>query len=954
MFIQDIISNKKKMKKIKKTRNKLTPVLLVALIIFQTITGIFLPVEISPAPPYLEIKETHAAGWYSTGGTWDYRKGIIIDHTKVDMDLTNFAVLISVTDTDLADTDNSGHVVQSDGGDILFTNSDGDKLDHEIEKYTNTTGELVAWVEVDSLSSSIDTVLYIYYGSSVAGNQWDMNATWESSLKMVQHLQEEVTDEGTATDVHLDSTSNNNHGDQNGNDDAAAQIYKGQDFDGTDDYVEVSDSDSLDMGANDFSVSLWLKKAETADTSGNVVISKIDDVWEGFYIQADYRVTMQRIEISYYDHVGGDNYAISDSGLLNDTDWHHVVGMKDGLTARLYFDGTEINNRIAGAVGDINVSKSLYLGAWYEGSGPLNSTIDEVRIYNRALTLQEISTQYNNQKYPDKADYPDDGFYSIGSQVEGNTTPNIPTLVSPSNGSYTSDNTPTLSANYSDSDAGDVGTTNYRISSSSLSDCIDTVGINIVASGTSSATSDEDEDTEWTHSSSIGTDGTYYWCAQNNDGVATSAWTAMGNFILDTTGPTVVLVSPANNSSTGDSTPTLTWSGSDATSGIAKYQLYVDSSLDTDNISSSATSTTPTNSLSCGSHTWYVRAYDNVDNYTDSNTFNLTMACGSGLPPSASSPPTLPESTPENPDNNFSVTILRQAQDDNSTIVTLKLNAGSDTKRMAISNTEDFKYASQISYQEEINWDLSSGRDEAVPRLYDGEYTVYAKFYTQYGVASEVVSDSIILKTVITGAEIEEATSTETEEQSEDPNQEEPVSETGEDKDPESLNNSEPAKTNPSESSSFTFTKTLQFGSRGTEVANLQNKLKQLNFFPKEIESNGNFGPATEQAVIEYQKSKGIYPCGIVGPRTRKALNNEEFITNKNYQFTQDLKYNDKNEEVKELQTRLRDQNFFPYNLQSSGWFGPTTQKAVNIFQKFYNLIQSGVVDEGMREVLDR
>ena len=42
------------------------------------------------------------------------------------------------------------------------------------------------------------------------------------------------------------------------------------------------------------------------------------------------------------------------------------------------------------------------------------------------------------------------------------------------------------------------------------------------------------------------------------------------------------------------------------------------------------------------------------------------------------------------------------------------------------------------------------------------------------------------------------------------------------------------------------------------------------------------------------------------------------------------------NKEVKQLQTRLRDQNFFPYNIESTGWFGSVTQGAVNIFQKFY------------------
>ena len=625
-----------------------------------------------------------------------------------------------------------------------------------------------------------------------------------------------------------------------------------------------------------------------------------------------------------------------------------------------------------------------------------------------------------------------------------NTSPNIPTLVLPANNSFTADDTPALSAVYSDSDNGDTGTTNYRIATSSANCLAGTV----VASGTSAATSSNNATTTWTPSSLIGDDGTYHWCAQNNDGVATSSWTAMGNFtldatgptgsianasgnptndttpilnlsiadtgvgitnaqmrfscddsnwsswenyatpktdfnirtgagcadtdgnktayvqfkdslenegssyntgsfVLDTAGPTVSLSTPANNSSTGDNTPTLAWSGSDATSGIAKYQLYIDSSLDTDNISSSATSTTPTNSLSCGVRTWHIRAYDNADNYTDSSTFNLTMNCGSSLPTTAFNQPIQPEPTPENPEGGFSVLINNNDEYTDDETVILKLSAGKDTKRMAISNTEDFKYASQIPYQEEYQWELSSGRDEAVPRLYDGEYTVYAKFYTQYGVASEVVLDSIILKTA----------TAETEEQTEGSNEEEPASEIEGIKDPESTNDSEPNKDTTAEDNkpaTIIFTKTLSSGSNDNQVTQLQNKLKELNFFPKEIESNNSFNLTTKNAVKEYQTSKEIYPCGIVGPRTRKALNNEEFITNKDYQFTKDLKYNDKNEEVKQLQTRLRDQNFFPHNVESTGWFGSITQGAVNIFQKFYGLVQSGVVDEGMKGVLNR
>jgi hypothetical protein len=144
-----------------------------------------------------------------------------------------------------------------------------------------------------------------------------------------------------------------------------------------------------------------------------------------------------------------------------------------------------------------------------------------------------------------------------------NTIPNAPTLVSPADALSTINTTPTLSANYSDPDTGDVGATNYRIATSAVNCTSGTT----VASGTSSVTSDENEDTTWTPSSSIGDDGIYYWCAQNDDQVAQSSWTSMGSFTLDTTDPTA----NAGSDQTKHTQFTQTGTAEDLGSGIASY-----------------------------------------------------------------------------------------------------------------------------------------------------------------------------------------------------------------------------------------------------------------------------------------------------------------------------------------------------------------------------------------------
>lgn len=89
----------------------------------------------------------------------------------------------------------------------------------------------------------------------------------------------------------------------------------------------------------------------------------------------------------------------------------------------------------------------------------------------------------------------------------------------------------------------------------------------------------------------------------------------------DTTAPTAPALSSPADSLTGDEArPALSWNAStDSESAIAKYQLYIDNALDSDNISNTSISITPTNNFSCGSRAWHIRAVDGNGNYANSS-----------------------------------------------------------------------------------------------------------------------------------------------------------------------------------------------------------------------------------------------------------------------------------------------------------------------------------------------
>ncbi|MGH7927769.1 MAG: LamG domain-containing protein, partial [Candidatus Binatia bacterium] len=84
--------------------------------------------------------------------------------------------------------------------------------------------------------------------------------------------------------------------------------------------------------------------------------------------------------------------AVSSSSAVPLNGWHHVAGTYDRTAGvqKLFIDGTEVASEAYSGAISVN-ALPLYIGRYHSDSRTFNGKLDEVRVYNRALTAAEIS-----------------------------------------------------------------------------------------------------------------------------------------------------------------------------------------------------------------------------------------------------------------------------------------------------------------------------------------------------------------------------------------------------------------------------------------------------------------------------------------------------------------------------------------------------------------------------------
>ncbi len=191
----------------------------------------------------------------------------------------------------------------------------------------------------------------------------------------------------------VDQTGRNNGSHSGLTTSAVGKFGKAFYFDGFDDFVNIPHSSSLDITEN-ITISLWYNTSQNPPQK-TALICKTKQHSNAFY-EGGYGFTYWGTVLRFFVNDSNQNFAQS-STFPTDNQWHHIVGVFDGINLKIYMD-----NNPSSTTSSIQTFSSslnnLYIGAGVDNSGVpdkfMNATIDEVMIFNKTLNDSDVGMLY--------------------------------------------------------------------------------------------------------------------------------------------------------------------------------------------------------------------------------------------------------------------------------------------------------------------------------------------------------------------------------------------------------------------------------------------------------------------------------------------------------------------------------------------------------------------------------
>lgn len=167
------------------------------------------------------------------------------------------------------------------------------------------------------------------------------------------------------------------------------------DFDGANDHVVMTDTNAFDFERTDrFSISLWFKSEADPTTFEALASKQTTAGGRGYSLYINGSVASNPYEVHIQSGAG--NRIVARFGTVVDQDWHHVAltysGNSDVSGVKVYADGVEesgstVENTLSTS---ISTTSNFQIGARHGTSFPYQGLEDDIRIYSRELTLNEV------------------------------------------------------------------------------------------------------------------------------------------------------------------------------------------------------------------------------------------------------------------------------------------------------------------------------------------------------------------------------------------------------------------------------------------------------------------------------------------------------------------------------------------------------------------------------------
>jgi hypothetical protein len=154
-------------------------------------------------------------------------------------------------------------------------------------------------------------------------------------------------------------------------------------------WSEVHDNESVDV--SEFTLEGWIYT--NSITSDNRILSK----WYSGYPERSFQFVATNDDLYLYISDGSSANNTFVLNVLSLNNWYHCVGTYDGANLKIYLDGVlKVTTASTMTLKDSN--EPVYIGAYVGSLDPSDNTTAQPRIYNRALTNEEIKRNFNAGK----------------------------------------------------------------------------------------------------------------------------------------------------------------------------------------------------------------------------------------------------------------------------------------------------------------------------------------------------------------------------------------------------------------------------------------------------------------------------------------------------------------------------------------------------------------------------